>query len=140
MRITVAFLFLAGGVLQAASPGVFTAAQAAAGKAAYESTCIACHTASLIPAADAKTQAGARIPPLAGAEFLAKWGSKPARSLANRIDVAISGFPPKGMTAKTYLDIAAYVLQVNGGNPGPKDLEPTSMVEVRKVTADSRAR
>src|SRR5262249_52308071 len=96
--IVVASSLVSSAVLAASAPEIFTAAQAAAGKAAYESTCIACHTASLIPAPDAKMQTGQKIPPLAGDLFLAKWGPESAGALAKRISVAMSGFPPKGMT------------------------------------------
>ena len=75
--------------------GIFTSAQAAAGRVAYEKTCGRCHTLTLmgrqgnpeerpmvasLSQADQKfiANAGGRVPPLAGKLFLQRWGSKTA--------------------------------------------------------------
>src|SRR5690606_25956756 len=47
------------------SDGVFSLAQAAAGKTVYERSCAACHGADLAPAQG--------VPPVAGSAFLANW-------------------------------------------------------------------
>ena len=118
---------------------VFTRAQAEAGKAAYESTCVSCHGETLIPAADATYQ-GQRIPPLAGAEFIGKWGSQTTGDLSRRIRVAIGGFPPKGADASTHLTLTAYVLQMNGARTGNQELTDATAVPVTKTIGDRRAR
>src|SRR3954467_15211971 len=78
-------------VAQPKSDGVFTAAQAEAGRTAVESTCARCHTSSLLgrkgvagelppvdslpkPWQDFLRPYGGAVPPLAGPEFLEKWG------------------------------------------------------------------
>ena len=128
------FTLLAGlGLLlpaQQPTPAVFTAAQAEAGRTAYLSSCAACHTETLIPSAGAKYM-GQEIPPLAGANFMAKWGTQTTGDLSRRIKVAIGGFPPKETNEKTYLDLAAYVLQVNGARPGSQELTAATAVIVR---------
>jgi cytochrome c5 len=115
---------------ETARPTVYTAAQAAAGRTAYESSCINCHTGSLIPKTGA-VYMGQEIPPLAGAAFLSRWGDRAAGDLAIRIKTAIGGFPPKDLNEKTYLDLAAYVLQVNGALPGEKEISSATAVPVK---------
>ena len=52
--------------------GVYTTAQAATGKAAYEAKCLTCHGAEMNGAEMA--------PPLAGGVFLGNWGGQQAGS------------------------------------------------------------
>jgi mono/diheme cytochrome c family protein len=118
---------------QPASPAVYTADQAAAGRTAYLSSCVNCHTESLIPSSGAK-HAGQEIPPLAGAAFLSRWGERTTSDLAVRIRTAIGGFPPKDLNDKTYLNLAAYVLQVNGARPGSQELTPATAVVIQTTT------
>ena len=112
----VAALFCAGAMLTAALQGqaptasAFTAEQAAAGRAAYDTTCSGCHGAGL-----------QGPPPLAGAAFANGWGSRSTRDLLT----AVQAMPPEspgGLTEATYLAITAFILQANGGTPGPQAL------------------
>jgi S-disulfanyl-L-cysteine oxidoreductase SoxD len=121
-------------VLAEERPAIFTAEQADRGRAAYRSSCIKCHTDSLIPPDGAKYMSQ-QIPPLAGSAFLSAWGDAGADELARRIDIAIGGFPPQARTATTHLDLTAYVLQFNGALPGDRPLTPSTTVTVRKATA-----
>ena len=126
---------LAAPAPHAASPRVFTAEQARAGKAAYESSCGLCHRAALqgrtgapgelpdvntLPARMLQTidQAGGQIPPLAGSSFMVKWGAKSTREYAQRVASAVGAFPPVGRNDDTYLLLTAYFLQMNGARPG----------------------
>src|SRR5258708_31309407 len=110
---------------QPAPPAVFTAPQAAAGRTAYESTCVYCHTPTLtgrtgdpselpplssLPDNMQKTvgAAGGKIPPFAGPAFMTPWGAKNTKDLSHRIEDAASGFPPKDLDEETYLNITAY--------------------------------
>src|SRR4051812_13976346 len=117
-----------------ASPTVFTAAQASAGRTAYLSSCVACHTETLIPAAGAKYQ-GQEIPPLAGASFMTRWGAQTTSDLSSRIKIAIGGFPPKDRDEKTFLILTAYVLQINGARPGTQELTGSTSVVIHPTTA-----
>src|SRR5947208_8184507 len=109
--VTACGLFILTG--QAAPSTVYAAAQAAAGRTAYQSSCINCHAETLIPPAGAK-YGSQEIPPLAGDRFMTRWGTQTTSDLSSRIKVAIGGFPPKDLDEQTYLNLAAYVLQVNG--------------------------
>jgi mono/diheme cytochrome c family protein len=131
---------------QPAPTAVFTAAQAAAGRAAYESSCNRCHTDTLIGRDGtgeipeiAQAYKG-RIPPLAGANaafppFMTKWGPRTTSALFKRISEAVPAFPPPGraINEELGLDITAYVLQVNGAQPGTQPLTATTEVEIRSI-------
>jgi len=151
------FLPLAG--QSEAPPAVFTAAQATAGRAAYESVCVNCHTHALtgrngdpgeLPAIAslAETfrngiqQAGGKIPPLAGAAFAKRWGARTTQALSTRIATAIAGFPPAGLDDNTANNLAAYFLQVSGARAGTQELGTpgTTEVLIRDVTATGAAR
>jgi len=124
------------------TPSVFTAVQADAGRAAYLSKCGKCHTTTLggrtgradelpplnaIPPEYKKMvdDYNGQVPSLIGTAFLSKW--KTTQGLANRIKEAVGGFPPDS-AADTYLNITAYVLQVNGVKPGSNPLTAQTIV------------
>lgn len=136
--------------------GAYTAAQAATGKIAVESSCGICHLRSLrgrsgepdeLPAFDELPRSfqdfikTGYVPPLVGEEFLAKWKGKTVVQLAESLGGAGKSFPTAGMDDKTYLQIAAYVLQMNGAPAGDRELTAESTMTVdaavgmRKVAA-----
>jgi mono/diheme cytochrome c family protein len=137
----------------AAPPALYTEAQAAAGKAAYLSSCAKCHTDTLVGHDGTgeipeflRSYAG-KIPPLAGANsafppFLTKWGPETAKALYVRIKSAAGAFPPPGrrLDDELYLDLAAYVLQANGARPGTKPLTTDTSVEIRSLVPRPLAR
>jgi hypothetical protein len=122
------------------SAGVFTAAQAEAGRTAYENTCGKCHTYTLLgrsgedgelPPVDSLSAAyrkfignPSHVPPLAGRVFLKRWGEKTAAELIARFQVTVSDpfFQFDGIDDDTTVNITAYVLQMNGAKPGPRQL------------------
>lgn len=131
---------------QSAPPAVFTAAQAAIGKAAYESSCNRCHTDTLVgrdgtgEIPEIAQPYKGRIPPLAGSNaafppFMTKWGAKSTNALFKRISEAVPAFPPPGraINEELGLDITAYVLQVNGARPGTQPLTTATEVEIRSI-------
>jgi hypothetical protein len=77
---------------------------------------------------------GADVPPLAGPRFMERWGAKGTNGLSKRINEGIGGFPPPERNEQTYLEITAYVLQMNGAYAGEKPLAADTAVEVRSVT------
>lgn len=135
----------------AVPPTVYTAVQAAAGRAAYEETCGKCHTPSLsgrtgdpgeLPALDTLPadwqkvvkDASGRVPPLAGGKFLAIWGPRSTKDLTQRIkEATLGGFPPQGANEQTVFDIAAYVLQVNRARAGTEALTADTAVPVQSL-------
>jgi mono/diheme cytochrome c family protein len=153
------FLFVAGVCLavtvtsgeQSGRDRIFTSAQAAAGRVAYEKTCGRCHTLTLMgrqgkederPRVAALSDADRkfiadyddRVPPLAGKAFLARWGSKTAAELVARFQEARFSFKEAGLTDdEDIVRITAYVLQVNGAKPGGQALTRGTSVPVNLV-------
>jgi mono/diheme cytochrome c family protein len=127
---------------------VYTEAQAAAGKAAYDSSCNKCHTDTLVgrdgtgEIPEYLQPYHGQIPPLAGANaayppFLAKWGPQTTDALFRRIKEAVGGFPPPGRKRddQLSLELTAYVLKVNGAPAGTQPLTPATSVEIRSIAA-----
>lgn len=150
--LTIAAVIAGGGISvlpgQAAPPAVYTAAQAAAGKAGYESSCGKCHTnrltgrtgdpselppVSSLPAnmLEVVKNYGGKIPPLVGAAFMTKWNT--TKDLSKRVNEAVGGFPPDGADEQVYLSLTAYVLQVNGAPAGTQALTADTAVEIRSL-------
>jgi quinoprotein glucose dehydrogenase len=93
--------------------GVYSAEQAARGRAVYDTHCAECHMADLA----GHEYAGA----LAGYGFQLKWQDAPLADLLGRM----RGMPlgrPGSLTPQEYLDILAYVLQKNTYPEGPEEL------------------
>lgn len=85
--------------------GVYTAAQAATGKAAYEAKCLTCHGAELNGAEMA--------PPLAGGVFLGNWSGQSVGDLATRIHTTMPASDPGSLSNQETADIVAYILSFN---------------------------
>lgn len=142
-------LFVLAGQEPAPS-GVFTTAQAEAGRVAYENTCGQCHTSTLLgrkgdpserPLVSSLSAAyqefiGHRgyVAPLVGKEFIARWGSKTVAQLIARFQETVSAFPPEGMNDETTVNITAYVLQVNGAKPGNRPMTRATGAVVSSLT------
>jgi mono/diheme cytochrome c family protein len=109
-----------------AAPAVFTAAQAAAGKAAFAKACASCHMTDLSGANE--------VPPLAGGTFVSTWGRRTTKEL---FDYVSGAMPPGGpaQTKETYEALLAYVLQSNGASPGTAPLTESTDVLIGSLTA-----
>jgi len=136
---------------QQTAPGVFTPAQAEAGRKSYENTCGRCHTYTLLgrkgdagelppvsslPATYQKFIGNPNhVPPLAGKDFLARWGQKTAAELIARFQVTASDkfFQFEGIDDDTTVNITAYVLQVNGAKAGAQPLTRTTGAVVNSL-------
>src|SRR5690606_9746594 len=88
------------------SDGVYSKAQAARGKALYESKCASCHGGSLAGADTA--------PPLAGSAFLGNWKGQTASDLATRIRTTMPQNDPGSLGTAAVADIMAYMFSGNG--------------------------
>jgi len=137
---------------QPASSGVFTSAQAEAGRLAYERTCGQCHTNTLMgrkgdpgelpPLASLSASyqkfIGPRgfVAPLAGKVFIDRWGGKTAAQLIARFQETVDDpyFKFEGMNDETTVNITAYVLQVNGAKAGTEPLTRTTSIVVSSIT------
>ena len=142
-------------VLSAQQPttsGVFTSAQAEAGRQAYERTCGRCHTNTLMGrkgepgelpplsslSASYQKFIGPRgfVAPLAGKVFIDRWGEKTAAQLIARLQETIDDpyFQFEDMNDETTVNITAYVLQVNGAKAGTEPLTRATSVIVSSIT------
>ncbi|MBN9505045.1 MAG: PQQ-binding-like beta-propeller repeat protein [Altererythrobacter sp.] len=99
----------AGAPSRKVTDGVFSAAQATAGRQVYAANCAACHGASFTPAQG--------VPPLQGAVFLANWKG---RTLAD-LDAKVRTMPPgapNSLSEADHIAVMAYLLQANGFKAG----------------------
>jgi len=149
--------FLGSGVLVLATQqpntfGVFTPAQAEAGRQAYERTCGKCHTNTLMGrkgdpgelpplgslSASYQKFVGPRgfVPPLTGKVFIDRWGGKTAAQLIARFQETVDDpyFRFEDMNDESTVNITAYVLQVNGAKAGTEPLSRTTGVVVSSIT------
>lgn len=95
----------------------YTAAQAAEGRDAYQTSCAGCHREDLTGSFEA--------PPLAGPNFLGFWGGRPVAELL----AEVSAMPPRApgsLGDATYASIAAYLLSQNGFPVAAQPLTPAS--------------
>src|SRR5262245_31709017 len=142
-------------VLTAQQPttfGVFTSAQAEAGRQAYERTCGKCHTNTLMGrkgdpgelpplsslSASYQKFIGPRgfVAPLAGKVFIDRWGGKTAGQLIARFQETVDdpGFGFEDIDDAFTVNITAYVLRVNGAEAGTEPLTRATSVIVSSIT------
>jgi len=112
-------------VAQPAQTPSFTAAQAAAGRAAYERSCSGCHRADL--------QGSFEAPQLSGSNFLNQWGDKTIVELQTYLMASMPPTDPGSPGPDTMINIVAYLLQSNGARPGAQALTPQAVVTVRSA-------
>src|SRR5579862_9387836 len=101
----------------------FTAQQAAAGKIAYNSNCAVCHGSTMMN--------GTFGPPLAGEYFKTAWSGRTAGAFYSRAK-AMPPASPGSLPEATYIDIIAYILEVNGLKAGDAQLPGAG--ELEKMT------
>ena len=105
--------------------GVYTSAQATAGRAAYQTSCANCHGPDLGGRNDASQ--------LAGSLFMGSWGG---RTTADLIGFLRGAMPPGnagGLSEETYVNIAAFILQSNGAGAGNQALTITTRVGIGSI-------
>ncbi len=95
----------------------YTAAQSQAGKVVYEGACVMCHGPNLSD--------GPLGSPLKGVEFMQKYGGRSALELFEVMRSTMPTASPGSLSAATYADLLAYILQQNdiiaGNEPLPSD-------------------
>ena len=111
----------AAALLLANNALAFTAEQAAAGGAAYEQSCVACHGANL-------RQLPGSL--LAGPEFVAKWGERGVAELVATMRATMPPDRPGALPEAQYLGLVAYVLQTNGGTPSAAPLAAATTARI----------
>jgi mono/diheme cytochrome c family protein len=110
---------------QTPATSVFTAEQAAAGRAAYAKHCASCHMPDL--------SGDTEIPALAGPPFLETWRTRTTKVL---LDYSAEAMPygAPSLTPEDYTVITAYILQANGGVAGGSALTTLTAVPISDVT------
>jgi alcohol dehydrogenase (cytochrome c) len=105
---------------QSLATPVFTAAQAAQGKAAFEKSCASCHGPNL--------DDGEFGPPLRGNDFRLRWGAKPLDGLFDQMSRSMPPAAPDSLGDATYAQILALLAQENGVTAGDRELVPDAAV------------
>jgi cytochrome c5 len=100
--------------------GVFTAGQAARGKAIFSTACAACHGADL---------SGVNRPPLKGEVFLNRWMEGGLDALFAHVE----SMPPNGahLGASAYVDVLAFLLEANGFPAGAGELNADAIRNIQ---------
>jgi S-disulfanyl-L-cysteine oxidoreductase SoxD len=102
--------------------GVYSKAQAAAGKEVYTKRCSLCHLDTLAGGVN-------ESPALQGNPFLSEWQGKPLRELYGRILTTMPQDDPGSLSNQEALDVVAYILQQNGYPAGKKALGPPDALD-----------
>jgi quinoprotein glucose dehydrogenase len=94
--------------------GVYTEAQAERGRSSYEQACRSCHRDDL--------RGDNTAPSLVGESFLFLWGDMKVGELSARIQKLMPPERPGSLSAETYTDIVAFILQKNEFPAGGTEL------------------
>ena len=101
---------------RATSAGVFTEDQAARGKDAYMRECAACHLEDMLGDGIA--------PPLIGVPFSFRWSELSIGDMYAAIRTTMPQGAPASLSPMGYIDIIAYMLEVNEYPTGDAELPP----------------
>lgn len=107
--------------------GVFIEAQAKRGEAAYGVSCAGCHGEDLY---------GRAMGPLRGDHFLDRWREDSLNVLFTHIRTRMPANAAGSLSEAAYLDILAYILQVNGFPAGSRELTAAVAADTRLVGRD----
>jgi polar amino acid transport system substrate-binding protein len=136
---------------QAARPAVFTAAQAEAGREAYENSCGKCHTWSLLGRKGAAGElppltslpdpylkfigTPVHVPALLGKAFVVKYGQKTVADMFSLFRGAADTTPVSElhMSDDSVVNITAYILRMNGAAAGNQPLTKTTDATVNSI-------
>ena len=98
--------------------GVYSAPQARRGLLEYSRSCEHCHAPNLTG------NPTDEVPSLVADAFIFHWRGRTVQDLYARLSTSMPADAPGSLTAATYLDLVAYVLEANGFPPGEQDLSP----------------
>ena len=110
--------------------GVYTARQAERGRASYLQSCVSCHRDDL--------RGDNTAPSLVGESFTFLWGDMPVGELSARIQKLMPPDRPGTLTAQTYVDIIAFILQKNAFPAGDRELDVDADALQRIVITSKR--
>jgi ankyrin repeat protein len=104
--------------------GVFAAPQARRGQQVYQRACAACHLDSL--------EGDAVSPPLVGPAFMARFTGQTAHEMVQNLRASMPQNAPDSLGDRAYVDLVAYLLQVNGSPAGALEL-PLDVAELERI-------
>lgn len=96
--------------------GVYSTEQATRGKKLYTQSCGECHMDNL-------QGDSADIPSLVGPDFILQWADLTVEELFQRIRTTMPQDSPSSLSAQTYTDIIAYILESNKFPAGKQELK-----------------
>jgi len=113
--------------------GVYTQAQAARGKPAFETSCGRCHNNELV--------GSERAPALKGEGFFSHWENDTLDKLFTKIRDTMPAGGIESVTDAGKLDILAFILSVNGAPAGKEELslEPPTALEAITIVRQGGA-
>ena len=124
---TMALATLGAQAGKSANDGVYTAEQATRGEALYKEQCAACHGDNL--------EGSGPMPALAGADFLAAWGTKTVGDLFEKTHTTMPATAPGTLTPEQAADITAYMLAQSKYPAGTTALE-TKLEALSQIKLD----
>ncbi|PYR35808.1 MAG: hypothetical protein DMF93_21055, partial [Acidobacteria bacterium] len=127
VAVPLAIALAAGQQPQAA---IYTAEQAAAGRAVYQANCASCHLPDLAGRNEA--------PQLAGGNFMTAWRSRSTRELFEFIQATMPPTAPS-LSADQYIAVTAFILQANGAPAGAQLFTPTTAAPIGSVATGAAA-
>jgi len=119
MKIKLVVLLAAVAALQAQ-----TTQQAETGRALFQTRCSSCHATDL---------GGGEGPQLAGANFIAGWGTRTARELIATIRTTMPPGNPGSLDDAAAINLAVFILAANGAASGNQALTAASTFTIRSV-------
>ena len=108
--------------------GGFTMAQATRGAGIYDQNCASCHREDF--------QGSFEAPPLAGQNFLNLWGDRTPLDLFDRISQSMPPDRPGGLDDDSYIELVAYLLQVNGVPASDTALTSSTSITISALGAE----
>jgi mono/diheme cytochrome c family protein len=112
--LTIGALIAMAGAAQAATPAIYTAAQATAGANVFAQNCAVCHGAAL------QGEAG---PTLLGQNFASAANNYTVGAIFGEIAEQMPAGAPGSLTHDQYTQVMAYILNKNGYPAGPTALD-----------------
>jgi cytochrome c5 len=109
--------------------GVYTAQQAERGQAQYGYSCGRCHQQEL------QGDSSRDIPPLNDEAFLKYWNGRSVKELFDLTAKTMPADSPASLRAASYLDVLAYIFQMNQFPSGGDELDPERLdrIVIEKV-------
>jgi alcohol dehydrogenase (cytochrome c) len=127
VAVTLGIAIAAG---QQPTAAVYTADQAAAGRAVYQANCASCHLPDLAGRNEA--------PPLAGPNFMSTWRSRSTRDLLEFMQATMPPNAPS-LNAEQYAAVTAFILQANGAPAGAQPFTATTAAAIGSLASGAAA-